>query len=232
MKLAEFDQFADEYYEQHKQNIAITGEAPEYFAEYKIADLDRLATAKKLARNHILDFGSGIGNSIPYFRKYFATSTIVCADISRRSIALSRARFPGNEIYVEIEPKRIPVPDNSQDIVFSACVFHHIDETEHSHWLRELLRIVRPGGILAIFEHNPLNPLTLRAVNTCPFDINARLMRAGRLKQRVRNAGWVEVRTAYRIFFPNALAGLRTLEPAIEWLCFGAQYRVTATKPS
>ena len=36
MDSAEFDSFADEYYQQHVANIAITGENPEYFHEYKV----------------------------------------------------------------------------------------------------------------------------------------------------------------------------------------------------
>ena len=40
---AEFDRFADQYTEQHRRNIAFSGEIPEYFAEYKIAELKRTA---------------------------------------------------------------------------------------------------------------------------------------------------------------------------------------------
>ena len=36
MDVAEFDKFADEYHNLHQENIRITGEKPEYFAEYQI----------------------------------------------------------------------------------------------------------------------------------------------------------------------------------------------------
>ena len=39
MDKAEFDKFADEYRSLHAANIAISGEGPNYFAEYKIKDL-------------------------------------------------------------------------------------------------------------------------------------------------------------------------------------------------
>ena len=70
METTEFDRFADEYHEQHRANIAITGEAPEYFAEYKIKVVRDLARARHLAADRVLDFGSGIGNSIPHFRRH------------------------------------------------------------------------------------------------------------------------------------------------------------------
>ncbi|MCC7049528.1 MAG: class I SAM-dependent methyltransferase [Alphaproteobacteria bacterium] len=226
---AEFDRLADAYHEQHKANVAITGEEPAYFAEYKIADLAALLAHVPPAA--ILDFGSGIGNSLPYFRRYFPGVASTCADVSARSIAVSKERFPGPERHVQIG-RTIPLPDASQDVAFSACVFHHIPHEDHPHWLAELRRVTRPGGLLAIFEHNPLNPLTVRAVNTCPLDVNARLIRAGTLRQRAEAAGWRHARIDYRLFFPAALAGLRFLEPSLGWLCLGAQYRLTARRPA
>jgi SAM-dependent methyltransferase len=224
---AEFDLLADEYHEQHTANIAITGEGPEYFAEYKIADLAALVCRRGLPSGDILDFGSGIGNSLPYFRKYFGGSSLSCADVSARSMEIALARFPGSEKYVLVD-RSIPVPDQSQDIVFSACVFHHISHDEHLHWLAELHRITRPGGLLAIYEHNPLNPLTVRAVNTCPLDVNARLIRGSVLRQRARSSGWANAEVDYKLFFPAALKPLRPLEKHLEWCGLGAQYRVIA----
>lgn len=226
---AEFDALADEYRVVHKDNISITGEAPEYFSEYKIADLSRAATHLKLRSTNILDFGSGIGNSLPYFRKYFPGSDVVCADVSERSIEIAQTRFPGVEKYLLIDGT-VPLPDSSQDIVFSACVFHHIPHEEHLHWLGELLRVTKPGGILAIYEHNPLNPLTLRAVNTCPLDVNAHLIRGNVMARRTKAAGWSAADVAYKVFFPSALSALRPMEDRLEWLPLGAQYRMIARK--
>lgn len=228
---AEFDLLADEYHEQHKANVAITGEGPEYFAEYKIADLADLIFKKGLANGAILDFGCGIGNSVPYFRKYLEQSQLSCADVSARSVEIAQKRFPGQEKYVLID-KKIPLPTHSQDIVFSACVFHHIPHDEHWHWFSELRRVTRPGGLLAIYEHNPLNPLTVRAVNTCPLDVNARLIRGGTLRQRAIASGWNDASLHYKLFFPSILKSLRPVERHLEWLGLGAQYRVAARNPA
>ena len=228
---AEFDLLADEYHDQHKANVAITGEGPEYFAEYKIADLAALVREQGLAARQILDFGSGIGNSVPFFRKHFPQSELHCGDVSARSIEIAQTRFPGKENYALISSS-IPLPSESQDIVFSACVFHHIPHEEHQHWLAELLRVTRPGGLLAIFEHNPLNPLTVRAVNTCPLDVNARLIRGATMRQRAVAGGWKSASVDYKLFFPSVLRSLRPLERHLGWLGLGAQYRMAARRPA
>lgn len=227
---AEFDRLADDYLRQHKENVAVTGESPEYFARYKIADLASYLHGHDLSLGSVLDFGSGIGNSIPYFRKYFGQSRITYADVSERSIEISKKRFPGMESYVLIG-QNLPIPSESQDVVFSACVFHHIPEEEHDYWLLELMRVVKPGGVLAIYEHNPKNPLTVRAVNACPLDINAELIESRTLCRRAINAGWEKPSVAYKLFFPAFFSYLRFLEKHLEWVSFGAQYRLIARRP-
>jgi SAM-dependent methyltransferase len=227
---AEFDLLADDYYEQHKQNISASGEGPEYFSEYKIKDLASWMNKRKVSEKlSILDFGSGIGNSIPYFRKYFKNAHLTCADVSQKSLEISKERYPGNEDYLKIESnfnKNII----KKDIIFSACVFHHIPHDEHSFWLSELYRVASDDGMLVIYEHNPLNPLTVKAVNTCPLDVNAELITARKLKKTMEESGWENIKIHYKVFFPAFLSFLRPVEPCLAWFCVGAQYRISGFK--
>jgi ubiquinone/menaquinone biosynthesis C-methylase UbiE len=210
--------------------VAVTGEGPEFFHEYKIRELARLADEREFQPETILDFGSGVGNSTPYLRRYFPSAQLAGADVSPRSLQIAEERFPGAATGLQIQDNHIPAPDNSFDMTFSACVFHHIPHDEHVHWLGELRRVTRVGGMLTIFEHNPLNPLTVHAVNTCPFDANAHLIRAKQLIERYRKSGWVELKTRYHLFFPHALSRLRVLETYLSGVPFGGQYAVSAIK--
>jgi SAM-dependent methyltransferase len=230
LKEAEFDRFADEYYTSLSEVIATSGETPEYFAAYKVQDVARIAEREDIVPARILDFGSGIGSSIPHFRNHFAKARVVCADISQRSLEIAKTRFPGDEIYAKIEGDTLGVEDGTVDISFSACVFHHIPPAEHRHWLCELSRVVRPGGMLFVFEHNPFNPLTVRAVRTCPYDENAILIRASRMKTLFRETGWKSLEVRYRLFFPGPLAALRPLERFFGSVALGAQYVVCGRK--
>lgn len=226
----EFDLLADQYAELHKKNIAISGENPDYFSEYKIRDLAKYSSLERMSIGRILDFGCGIGNSIPYFRKYYSNSELGFSDVSSKSIAVAKSRFPGKEHFFHIIDGVLPIADSTQDIVFSACVFHHISHDLHVDCLKEIHRVTKDGGMLAIYEHNPFNPLTVHAVNTCPLDINAQLIKADALKKTVAEAGWRNIRIDYKLFFPGFLRFLRPLENKLEWLPLGAQYRLLATK--
>ena len=228
MNEAEFDQFADEYRQLHTLNIQASGEKPEYFAEYKILDLAR--RLKRLGRepSSILDFGAGVGNSIPYFKQEFPSAKLTCADVSQKSLDIAASRFADSANYHKIEKAGLSSLDSSFDVVFSACVFHHIPHEEHIKWLASLHKVTKKSGLIAIFEHNPFNTVTVNAVNTCAFDANARLINVGKFKENLSKSGWSKIRHEYRIFFPKSFSVLRRFEPKLTWLPLGAQYVVYA----
>ena len=234
MDKAEFDKFADAYRAMHREGIRMSGEEPEYFAEYKIADIARefarLHTEKAANDLDILDFGAGIGGSVPHVARYFRGSRLECIDPSERSLAIAKERYPGDASYQTFDGKSIPFDDGSFDIAYAMCVFHHIDASEHIGLLRELRRVLKPGGLLFIFEHNPYNPLTVRVVKCCPFDENAVLITGRQLLDRLSKAGFAGSALRYRIFFPNILRALRPLEAALRSVPLGAQYYALSSK--
>ena len=233
MQEAEFDKFADEYNALLTRSIRASGEDPAFFAEYKVRDVAEAlhATAPRAAaaRLRILDFGSGAGNSASFFGAYFPSAELTCLDVSRKSLALARCRTAAAR-FVCFDGHTIPFARDCFDVVFAACVFHHIPADRHVPLLGEIHRVLRPGGSLFLFEHNPLNPLTRRAVDSCAFDADAELICGREMKRRVRVGGFGPVRIAYRIFFPRLLAPLRPLERCLTRVPLGAQYYLHGTK--
>jgi ubiquinone/menaquinone biosynthesis C-methylase UbiE len=229
MEKSEFDRFADEYYAEHAKGLRASGESPEFFYEYKVRAIAETLRARGRSALRILDFGSGVGNSVPYFRKHIPAAALTCADVSRRSLAVGDARFPGATRSVEIDGERLPFDDGQFDLVFSACVFHHISHAEHVHWLRELRRVASTSATLSIFEHNPWNPLTAKVVRECPFDEHAVLIAGPDFKRTVASSGWSTPEIHYKVFFPRALAFLRPAEKWLSRVPLGAQYMALAT---
>ena len=91
-------------------------------------------------------------------------------------------------------------------------------------------RICRPGGLVAIFEHNPLNPLTRKAVRGCEFDRDAELL-SRREAAALLTAADLRPRSRFIEFFPWRSRLLRRVETRLGWLPLGAQYAVFAHRP-
>ncbi|MCH5377178.1 MAG: class I SAM-dependent methyltransferase, partial [Planctomycetes bacterium] len=160
---AEFDRYADEYRAIHAANIRLSGESVDYFSHYKVREV-ALATADSCSSNPvILDFGAGVCNSTPYFLAEFNAPQLVCADVSHRSLLLGRRAFETQAGFVCFDGSHLPFADQTFEIIFVACVLHHVAHSEHPAILSELRRILQPRGHLFVFEHNPWNPLTRHA---------------------------------------------------------------------
>ena len=230
MQAKEFDKFAEEYLAVHSRNIAFSGEDPEYFSRYKIDEVRRRWDGERRPEPAaILDFGTGIGSSLPFLASRFPGAAITGLDVSSRSLSIAEQRFAGTAKLVSYGGGAdIPLPGNSFDLIFSACVFHHIDSSEHAAIFARLRALLKVEGRMFIFEHNPLNPVTRYIVATCPFDANAVLVPAHRLKKEQEEAGFRNVQIAYTGFFPGALRVFRPLERFMTMLPIGAQYYTIA----
>ena len=229
MHKAEFDTFAQNYAAQHAASITLSGEAPDYFARYKIEASRKIADHAGLDVRHILDFGTGIGNSLAPLREFFPEACVTALDVSDTSLEQCRARWNDSVDFRCYDGEHIPADLGTFDLIFTACVFHHIDEDTHISLLEQIRPLLARGGRFILFEHNPWNPLTRHAVRTCPFDENAVLITAPEMRRRLLRAGFNNVRIDYRIFFPAFLSKLRPLEPALRFLPIGAQYSLTAS---
>lgn len=225
---AEFDAVADDYREQHAASIRLSGEEPDFFARYKIEATAHALTAQGVTPQRILDFGAGVGNSLPHLQELFPQADVTCLDVSARSLELCRDRALRHVELLHSNDGTIAAEDARFDLVFTACVFHHIDPATHVAHLREIRRVLAPTGRLVLFEHNPWNPLTQHAVRTCEFDRDAILISAPEMRRRFRAAGFADIAVDYRMFFPAALAALRPLERGLGWLPLGAQYSIIA----
>lgn len=232
MKRAEFDKFARQYRQTHEGVLLPSGESSEYFAEYKVRDLAMLLRGNRRSglKTRILDFGAGIGSSLPHIFKHIPTPEVVCLDVSTESLAIGRARFGDTAQFVAFSGDEIPFSDDSFDAVMAACVFHHIPPAAHGRLLSEIRRVLRSDGVAMVYEHNPLNPLTRRVVDACPFDEDAILIGASTMRRALIEAGFRTPRVRFRVFFPRALSALRPMERLLTWLPIGAQYYAAATK--
>lgn len=226
---AEFDRYASTYSEQHESSIALSGEEPEYFSQYKIDDLVRVCDVHRIKPARMLDFGAGIGNSLAPMQRAFPEAHISAIDVSTESLEVCRkVAREGTDLRC-YDGRTIPFDNGTFDVVFTACVFHHIPAAEHVALLREIRRVLTPQGRFVLYEHNPWNALTVQAVRNCPFDENAVLITAPEMMRRLRAAGFSRVERRFRVFFPRILSALRPLEWSLSPVPLGAQYMLVGS---
>lgn len=224
--IAEFDEVAGAYRAQHAHSTGVSIDALDYFASYKIEYLKTLWHARGRTPGALLDFGAGIGNALAPMHEAFPEAEITALDVSRASLDLVDAQAIPRVRTLAYDGLQIPLPDSSIDCVFTACVFHHIPAAHHVTLLKELRRVLRSDGLMVLFEHNPLNPLTQLAVARCEFDRDAVLIGASEMRRRLKAGGFASVERRFCLFFPPLLAVLRPLERLLGWLPLGAQYHL------
>jgi len=217
-----FDQYADTYNNLHRESTRIAGEDPDYFAAYKVAFLSDHLRKSANPSEDILDFGCGVGNCLTHLVRTFPESRIHGLDVSGASINAARDSFP--TVNLGVIEGSLPLDDNSIDVAIAVGVYHHMPPAERQKWTDELHRVIRSGGGLYIFEHNPLNPITQKIVRDCPFDDDAILLPRRESIGLMRTSGFKDISVDYVMFFPRALSVLRPVEGLLASIPFGAQY--------
>ena len=197
-----FDQFANDYRNIHNENIKLSGADSDYFSEYKVIEVATHESATEAL--HFLDLGCGDGNSVKFFRKHFPKAKITGIDVSEDSINLAKTRNIENAVFTAYDGAHIPFADNTFDVIFIATVMHHIDHALHVGLMTEARRVLRKGGRLYIFEHNPYNPVTRNVVNNCVFDADAVLLSPPYTKRMLKQAGFQDISNTFTIFFPRS----------------------------
>ena len=146
--------------------------------------------------------------------------------------APARARAGDRYGLVAGDGRHAPFAGGSFDLVFAVCVLHHVPPGgQRDALVGEMARLARPGGLVAIWEHNPWNPLTRRVVARCPFDRDAALLSLAETRRLLRRAGLSRVESRYGLFFPWRGRGWRRAERLLAQVPLGAQFVALGSKP-
>jgi SAM-dependent methyltransferase len=130
------------------------------------------------------------------------------------------------------EPYQLPFAGDTFDAAYAFCIYHHIPDADHVRHLSELRRVVKPGGEILVFEHNPYNPVTARIFARAPIDRGCHMIAPPALRGTFRSAGLQQIDQGYLLFVPEPLHPLLgSIEPALAWLPLGGQYFVSGRKP-
>jgi SAM-dependent methyltransferase len=137
----------------------------------------------------------------------------------------------GIEVRAQPDGERIPFDDAQFDLVTAVCVYHHVAPRLRDRLTCEVRRVLKPGGVFAVIEHNPYNPVTQLIVSRAPVDTDAILLRPAEVRTRLRCAGFRIDAQQFFLYFPARMYGrFGPMESMFRWLPLGGQYAVFALR--
>ena len=128
------------------------------------------AMALDLAHAHrVLDFGCGCARIMRWFlRSELENVEFHGVDVDREAIHWCQSHLVKGHFLATDPAPPLPYPDDHFDIVYCLSVFTHLDESMQDLWLRELMRVLKPGGAILISVHGnaAARDLDMRGIQT------------------------------------------------------------------
>jgi ubiquinone/menaquinone biosynthesis C-methylase UbiE len=116
----------------------------------------------------VLDVGCGTGTLAG--RLMAAGYEVVGLDASQAMLGVMKERAPEVEAVLG-SATELPFGDSEFDLSLSVATMHHIAEVSSVRKaLQEMARVVRPGGRMLVWEHNPHNPYWSYLMRRMPQD--------------------------------------------------------------
>ena len=224
---ADFNKYKDTYKKEVDKSIRFSGQPVEFFTEIKAQLILKLARrlGSDISRLNVLDLGCGNGLTDRYLINEFQMLSGI--DVAPEAVEKARILNPTVD-YKVYNGSKLPYHDNTFDVVFIICVMHHLMIIQRSDFISETKRVLKEGGLIMIFEHNPINIFTRYAVANCEFDKDALLITKPELKKIVCRNEFSLVDESYIIFFPFKGKLFRFIERALGGIPLGAQYYLIA----
>jgi SAM-dependent methyltransferase len=102
----------------------------------------------------ILEWGCGPARVIRHMRDMFPTARICGTDYNKSTIRWCQAHIPKVEFRLNALTPPLDYPSETFDFIYVLSVFTHLSESVGLSWMQELIRVLKPGGILFFTTHS------------------------------------------------------------------------------
>ena len=219
----DFDEYATVYEDSVDRSVSFTGRNAAFYARRKVEILEDIVRPGlgSLQGVKLLDVGCGTGTTDRYLAG--RVRTLHGVDISEEMLVKAQRNVPKAK-FAWYDGEKLPFADESFDVVVAICVLHHVPVSKRFKFVSEMVRVTRPQGVVAVFEHNPYNPLTRYAVNTCELDEDAVLLSLRETGELLRESSDVEPEFRHYLFSPLGGALGCSLDRHLRRVPVGGQY--------
>ena len=103
----------------------------------------------------VLEIGCGTGNLALLVKRSHPELEVTGLDPDPKALARAARKARRSGLTLRLDrgfADQLPYPDASFDRVLSALMFHHLDADQRAASLREVLRVLRPGGTLHLMD--------------------------------------------------------------------------------
>jgi SAM-dependent methyltransferase len=97
----------------------------------------------------LLDFGCGCGRVLRHWADLEGTRRYGC-DVTAKMVAWCADNLPFADVTVNRHSPPLPYDDDDFGLVYAFSVFTHLTEESQHEWMREIGRVLRPGGFLIV----------------------------------------------------------------------------------
>lgn len=192
------------------------GLGPERYARWRATDVGELTErlertlllelVGEVAGKRVLDVGCGDGDLLIHLWSRGAIVTGIDASTAMATAAHVRAKAQGADIAVSAgSGELLPFPDGRFDIVLAVTVLCFVDDPDP--FLREMARVVRPGGRVVIGELGRWNlwaaARRVRGWFGSPFWRRCRFRTARELRTLAERAGLAVTVVRGAVFYPR-----------------------------
>ena len=161
---------------------------------------DLVEQARLSNETRVLDFGCGTATLTILIKRRYPGALVRGLDVDEVILAKARrkAEADGADVGFDVyDGGRIPYQDGSFDRVVTCFVLHHLDDLGKTGALREIFRVLTPGGELYVADfdraRNLLRRAAFEAVRLTDSRKSTRANAQGRLRTMIASAGFENV---------------------------------------
>jgi ubiquinone/menaquinone biosynthesis C-methylase UbiE len=119
-------------------------------AHRQLADQAELGSARR-----VLEIGCGTGNLALLVKRTHPALEVTGLDPDPKALARAGRKARRSGLALRLDrgfADQLPYPDASFDRVLSSLMFHHLEAGQRAASLREVVRVLRPGGSLHLMD--------------------------------------------------------------------------------